>query len=111
MKRNVAESIWLDEHGVCSAQHLAEISGLTHEELDGLIESGVIVPFDDTAVSMSFHLRYVVTANIARRLRDDFELDRTGVALAMTLIRRIDELQEELNALRARFDHANLCQD
>jgi len=103
MKRNVSEPIWLDEHGVCSAQHLADMSGLTNEELGELIESGVILPFDDTALSMSFQLRYIVTANIARRLRDDFELDRTGVALAMTLIRRIDELQAELDVMRARF--------
>lgn len=105
MKVKVSEWIWLNDHAVCSAQHLAEVSGLSHEEIDELIESGVIVPVDDKAQSKSFQLRCVVIANTARRLRDDFELDLHGVALALTLMRRIDELQEELSAVRTRLDH------
>ncbi len=104
MKLTLSEYILLDEQGTCSAQHLAEVSGLTQEELDELIESGVIVASDDNAQPKLFHLRYVVTANMARKLRDDFELDRSGMTLAMTLIRRINELEEEINAVRARFD-------
>jgi chaperone modulatory protein CbpM len=104
MKIEVSEWIWLDDRAVCSAQHLAEVSGLSQEELDALIESGVIVAVDDTARPKSFPLRYLVTANIARRLRDDFELDRSGMVLAMALMRRIDELQEQLNAAHARRD-------
>jgi hypothetical protein len=40
-----------------------------------------------------------------RRLRDDFELDRNGMVLALTLMQRIDALNEELDALRARIVH------
>jgi chaperone modulatory protein CbpM len=105
MKVNLSEWIWLNDHAVCSAQHLAEVSGLSAEEVDDLIESGVIVPVDDNAQPKSFYLRYVVTANTARRLRDDFELDLHGVALALTLMQRIDELQQELNAVHTRLDH------
>lgn len=101
MKIDVAEWIWLNDQGVCSARYLVEVSGLSNEELDDLIENGVIVPVDDNAQPKSFQLRYVVTANMARRLRDDFELDRHGVALALTLMRRIDELEAELNSVRA----------
>lgn len=104
MNINVSDCIWLNDLGVCSAQHLVEVSGLSNEELDELIENGVIVPVDDKAQSKSFQLRCIVTANAARRLRDDFELDRHGVVLALTLMRRIDELQDELNAVRARLD-------
>ncbi|MFI4939672.1 MAG: chaperone modulator CbpM [Burkholderiales bacterium] len=103
MKVDVSEWIWLNDQGVCSAQYLAEASGLSSAELDELIENGVIVPVDNQAQPQSFHLRYVATANTARRLRDDFELDLHGVALALTLMRRIDELQEELNAIRAQL--------
>ena len=42
---------------------------------------------------------------LVRRLRDAFELDRHGVALAMTLMRRIEELEMELTAVRARLCH------
>lgn len=106
MNVNVSECIWLNEQGVCSAQHLLDVSGLSSAELVELIETGVIVPVDAHAQTSSFQLRHVITANIARRLRDDFELDRHGVTLALTLMRRIDALQEELNAMRAQLEQS-----
>jgi chaperone modulatory protein CbpM len=105
MNITVSEWIWLNEHGVCSAQHLADVSGLSHAELEELIENGVIVPIDEKAQPQSFQLHYVVTANTARRLRDDFELDLNGMVLALTLMRRVDELQKELKAVLAQLNH------
>lgn len=101
MKPNADEWVWLNEHEVCSAAHLLEISGLSNEEFEELLEIGVILPIDSSAQVKFFQRRSIVTANTARRLRDDFELDLHGVALAMTLIRRIDELQDQLNAVQA----------
>jgi chaperone modulatory protein CbpM len=103
MKTNASEWVWLNDHDVCSARNLVEVSGLSNEEFDELVDVGVITPIDNTAPIKSFHLRYVVTANTARRLRDDFDLDLHGIALAMTLVRRIDELHEELATTRARL--------
>ena len=45
---------------------------------------------------------HVVTVRTARRLRDDFELDRNGVALALTLLRRIAQLEAEVRATHLR---------
>lgn len=94
----VSESIWLNEAGVCSIEHLSELSGLSLDELRDLVESGVIEPVDESAEPASFYLRYVVTAKTARRLRDDFELDRHGVAVALMLLERIEALEKELRA-------------
>jgi chaperone modulatory protein CbpM len=105
MKINGTERIWLNEQAICSARNLAEVSGLSNEELGDLIENGVIAPVDANAQPMSFPLRYIVVASTARRLRDDFELDPHGVTLAMTLMQRIAELEMELNAVRARLGH------
>lgn len=98
----VSESVWLDESGVCGIEHLAELSGLSLDELRDLIDSGVIAPVDESTQPDVFYLRYVVTAKTARRLRDDFELDRRGVAVALSLLERIDALDKELRELRAR---------
>jgi chaperone modulatory protein CbpM len=108
MKVNMTEWIWLNEDSVCSAQFLGEVSGLTQAELEDLIENGIIDPVDSEAQPKSFHLRHVVTVNRARRLRDDFELDRHGVALALTLMKRIDELEAELNTMHARLSHGTV---
>ena len=100
MKVSHTEWIHLDDQGRCSAQHLTEVSGLSHAELGDLIDNELIVPIDAVAEPKQFALQYLVVANRARRLRDDFELDRHGVALALTLILRIDALEQELRALR-----------
>jgi chaperone modulatory protein CbpM len=104
MKINVSEYVWLSDRNLCSVEHLAEVSGLSLEELSDLIEMGLIlpVPADIDAQPKSFSLHYVITANLARRLRDDFELDRNGMVLAVRLMQRIDALQEELEAMRAK---------
>jgi chaperone modulatory protein CbpM len=90
--------VWLNEYGVCSANALGEVSGLSTQELGGLVDAGVLVPVRPDVQPLSFELRYVVVARQARRLRDDFELDMHGLCLALTLMRRIEQLQQQLNA-------------
>lgn len=102
MNIQVSEAVWLDESGVCSIEHLAQISGLTLDEVRDLVDNGVIRPVDECADPPVFHLRCIVTVNTARRLRDDFELDRRGLSVALTLLQRIRALEAELAAVRAR---------
>jgi chaperone modulatory protein CbpM len=96
---------WLNKQHIYSAQKVAEVTGLSIQQVDELIEIGVIAPVDANARPMYFRPRYIVVASMARRLRDDFELDRHDVTLAMSLIKRIEELEMELNAVRARLGH------
>ena len=96
-----ADDVDDEDQGASEPEVTIEVSGLSSEEFDVLVEIGVIVPISDNDQTKAFQLHHVVTANTARKLRDDFELDLHGMALAMTLMRRIDELQEELNAARA----------
>jgi chaperone modulatory protein CbpM len=110
MTIDTSDWVWLNDREVCSAAYLAEASGLSGEEIDELVAMGVLVPVNAAAdvaeapvQSMSFHLHCVVTVKAARRLRDDFELDRNGMVLALTLLQRIDALQDELGELRARI--------
>ena len=109
MNIDTSDWAWLNDWEVCSAQYLAEVSGLSQADIDELVEMGVIVPVngpaDAPAQPQSFYLRCVVTVKTARRLRDDFELDRNGMVLALTLMQRIDALNEELDTLRARIVH------
>jgi chaperone modulatory protein CbpM len=59
-----------------------------------LIDSGAISSRDGRALQ---------AARTAARLRGDFEVDARGLALAMALLRRIEDLEEELCGLRARM--------
>ena len=103
MSLQLTETIWLNETGVCRLEHLADVSGLSIEEIEDLIENGVIAPADQPAEPRSFQLRHVLTVKTARRLRDDFQLDRHGLTLALTLLQRISDLEAELKSARARL--------
>jgi chaperone modulatory protein CbpM len=86
---------------VCQIEQLAESSGLSIDEIEDLIENEIVVPTDPNTRPRTFQLHYIVTARTARRLRDDFQLDRHGIALAMALMRRINDLEAELDELKA----------
>jgi chaperone modulatory protein CbpM len=99
MSYQVTHAIWLNEGEVCTIEELVEASGLSRDEVEDLVVSGVIWPTDAATQPHRYHLLHVVTVRQARRLRDDFELDSNGVALAMTLLRRISALERALSVL------------
>ncbi len=97
MNKQLADSLWLNDSDCCGIEHLAELSGLSIEEINDLIDNGVIAPATTAAAPQSFQLSAVVLVQTARRLRDDFQLDSRGISLALTLLRRIRELEDEMN--------------
>ncbi|HVC37192.1 MAG TPA: chaperone modulator CbpM [Gammaproteobacteria bacterium] len=103
MKAILSEMLWLDEHHTISLSELSELSGLAPDDLTELIDYGVIAPVKQGVAQVTFHARYVLTAKTARRLRNDFELDARGVALAMTLIERVRELEVQISELAAKL--------
>ncbi|MFZ6849401.1 chaperone modulator CbpM [Undibacterium sp. RuRC25W] len=97
---------------VCNAYYLMEVSGLSEIELDALIEHKLLTPINDaehsekhlrTGETLHFALHAVFFTTSARRLRDDFELDCNGLIMALTLIRQIDTLSDEIRWLNARL--------
>lgn len=93
MKVEVTEVTWVDEQVEFTLEELAERSHLSRADLEILIDTGAIPSRD---------ARGLAAARTAARLRGDFEVDLYGVALAMTLLRRIEQLETELGGLRAR---------
>ncbi len=101
MSEQSSDSIWLNETDYCRIEHLVEVSGLSLEEIEDLIETGVIAPAGQNEQPRVFQLQYVLTVKTARRLRDDFQLERHGLTLALTLLRRVADLEAELKTLQA----------
>ena len=97
------EAVSLSEACEFTLEELAEISGLTEGELREFVEYGAIAPLDPSAAQWRFTGRCVVTMRTASRLRAHFELEPHGVALAISLLERIGELQSELERLRAQL--------
>lgn len=82
---------------------LALRSGLTEVEVVELVECGALAPDDAASGERLFGWRSITVARMARRFRDEFELEPHGVAVLLRFAGRIRELEEELRELRARL--------
>lgn len=102
MESRVLDAVWVNGSGSCTLVHLAEVSGLDRAELQMLIDSGALRPLEEAGDMLSFALDAMQAARTARRLRDDFDLNPGGLALAMRLLERVDALERELERVRAR---------
>jgi chaperone modulatory protein CbpM len=94
---------WLDEHRVVSFTELVEVSGLREAELLELVSSGALPARDSPDGGLAFSARVVTLARTACRLRDDFELDTRGLAVALGLLERVRDLEGEVTRLRAQL--------
>ena len=103
MRIELTEVFWLHEHHALSVDQLAEFSGLSEADVNELVDYGAIAPIDTAAPQRSFEAPCIVAARTACRLRDDFDLNMHGVALALTLLDRVRDLETQLSDLRARL--------
>ena len=100
------EVLWLDEHRVVSLTELVEVSGLGENELLELVNTGALPARDSPGGGLAFSARVVTMARTACRLRDDFELDTRGLAVALRLLERVRDLEGEVARLRAQLPRA-----
>ena len=103
MPLELAEAVWLDGHHQVSMRELAELSGLPESELELLVNCGVITPIDTNEATRTFSAEWLIVARTATRLRDDFELDAQGLAMALTLLERVHRLEAQLREIRAQL--------
>ena len=103
MKVELTEAVWLDDRGVVTLVELSECSGLSESELRELVEIGALEPLDADASDWGFGAKCIVAARAASRLRKDFELDTHGLAVVLSLLERVQELETELQRLHARL--------
>jgi chaperone modulatory protein CbpM len=97
------EVLWLDENREVSLRDLLDMSGLREAELLELVHTGAIVAHERPGAGYHFSARVVTVARTACRLRDDFELDTRGLAVALRLLERVRGLEEEIARLRAEL--------
>jgi chaperone modulatory protein CbpM len=103
VKVELSETVWLDEHGAVTLLELSECSGLTEPELRELVDLGALEPLDPGESHLRFAAQCIVAVRTASRLRSDFELDTHGLALVLSLLDRVHELEGELQRVHARL--------
>lgn len=99
MKEEI-EALLIETQREISIEHLARDSGLTHAELCALVELGALTPIDPDAADWLFAGQCMIGVRTAGRLRRAFDLEPDALALTLSLVERIRELQEELRKLR-----------
>jgi len=97
-----AEAVWLTGDNVFSLAELAEISGLPESELRELIDYGAVTPIDPESSPWMFNGKCLLTVRTACRLRISFDLEPHSVALMISLLDQIQDLEGQVRDLRAR---------
>ena len=103
MQPEQTDAVWMDAQHQFSIAELVQCSGLSEAELRELVDYGALAPKDPLGAEWTFSGDIVVTVQAAGRLRADLELGPQALALALTLIRRIRELEAQLGDLRAQL--------
>jgi hypothetical protein len=98
-----AEAQWLTEECEFSLTELVELSGSSVEDLRELVEYGAITPVNPESPQWVFPGQCLPTVRAATRLRASFDLEPHGVALVVTLLDRIRDLEAQMDSLRAQL--------
>lgn len=97
------ESILLNESVLLSFDTLIELSGLTHLELQLLVDNGALIPNPISTIStlnaLHFNSHYLISIRKLMRLKQDFELDTNSLGLTLVFIERIRTLELQLHQL------------
>jgi len=105
VKAEHTEAVWLTEDHEFSLAELAELSGLSEAEVRELVDYGAVTPLNPDSPPWVFNGKYLLTVRTACRLRVSFDLEPHGVALIVSLLDRIHELEAQLGSLRAQLPH------
>lgn len=107
MEAKQAEAVWLTEDREFSLAELAELSGLSEADLRELVEYNAITPVDPDALHWIFKGGCLITVRTACRLRVSFDLEPHAVALVVSLLDRIHDLEAQLTRLHAQMPHGS----
>jgi hypothetical protein len=106
----IIEGLALDGQQAFSLAELEAMSGLTLDELQLLVECQALFPLaqveaaaDQEPAQPRFSAQCLVLARIAARLRKDFDLDANATMVTLQLLKRIQDLENEVLALRAQL--------
>src|SRR5579862_6061590 len=102
MRVELTEVLWFEEHAV-TLDEPAELCSLPVPLLEELVGAGAILPLRVDDVPPRYGAQALQAARAACRLQRDFDLDSPALVLALGLMDRIDELERQVRALRARL--------
>lgn len=88
---------------VCDAQELCQSIHISEHCLVEIVEHGIVEPKGESVADWSFDAQAMALIRKAVRLQRDLELDWTATALAISLLQKIELLNEDNEYLRQRL--------
>lgn len=85
-----------------SLDELSRATGLATQEIRELVQFGVFEPGGASPERWVFSGHTVILARTAQRLRRHFEVNTSGLALALTYLQQIDELKNHIRLLECQ---------
>jgi hypothetical protein len=95
-----------DRHGdrpTLSATQVAQLSGISEDEVSSLIDYGVLKPVAPEATPARFDAQCVMTLQHANQMRRDLLLDSHAFALAVMFLSEKDETEAKLRAVSSEL--------
>lgn len=102
MEQQLLDVAWLDAREAVTLAELAQICALSVDELDELMEYGVLAPMQEVRTERLFSAECVMPLRMAGKLRQDFDLDLFTVGLLLGYLNRIEALERQIRSLQAR---------
>lgn len=86
-----------------TTKELCEICNISSAILNELIEYEIIRPHHEQVGSLTFNLSELTRAKTALRLRNDLDLNFSGVALVLEMMEELKQLREQIQLLEKQF--------
>lgn len=102
MKVTIEQAMTIEEGGMVSYNELVAMSGMAEAEVRELVRYGALEPVDTNAPQWTFRADALLLVRRASGLRRAFELDAHALSVVLGFVERIDTLEAQLRALRAR---------
>jgi chaperone modulatory protein CbpM len=103
-QETAGESLFcLREDRRISLTELKQVSGLTIREIEELVDFGVLEAQGKDPDKWIFSSHCITVVRKAVRLKKDFDLNPSGIALALTYQEQIQELETRLQELECQL--------
>ncbi|MFP1725432.1 chaperone modulator CbpM [Lonsdalea quercina] len=83
---------------------VCQIVGLSRDELSEVVALGVIAPQEESSMQWRFDAYALSQLQRARRLRYELDIDWPGIAMTLTLLDKMERLNQENQRLRRQLE-------
>jgi chaperone modulatory protein CbpM len=95
-------AFWMDTRTKLTLVELAECCGIPENVVCELVEYGALSPSGTLPAEWAFSAECAVSVRKAARLCSDLELETPAMALVISFLERIQELEAQVRRLRAQ---------